>query len=342
VTAVKAGEVDTVLRRLDPRIVALLFYGPDAGLVAERARAAAEQAVDDPADPFQLVRLDGDGVAGDPARLADEAGTIGLFGARRAIWVKPTSRNLAPAVEALLQTPVQDALVVVEAGDLGKSSPLRSLCERSPKALALPCYADDERAVERVVDAALREAGFSIDRDARALLVASLGGDRLATRGELAKLILYARGRSAVTAADVEAVVSDVSSSAVDAVLDAAFGGDAAALDDGYRRLAAEGTSPSTVLALALRHVLALATHRADVDAGRPARSVIEGWRGLHFKRRSAAERQLDRWSAAALTRAIERLQTATLDTRRLPDLGEALTLRVLMTIASEAKAQRR
>src|SRR3954471_6312187 len=93
--AVKAGEVEGTLKRLSPSVVAVLFYGPDAGLIAERAKATAARAVDDPSDPFQLIRLDGDVVAADPARLADEAGTIGLFGGKRAIWVKPSSRNLA-------------------------------------------------------------------------------------------------------------------------------------------------------------------------------------------------------------------------------------------------------
>ncbi|MFL5213436.1 MAG: DNA polymerase III subunit delta, partial [Microvirga sp.] len=138
-TAVKAGEVEGTLKRLSPGVVAVLFYGPDAGLIAERAKATASRAVDDPSDPFQLIRLEGDAVAADPARLADEAGTIGLFGGKRAICVKPSSRNLAPGVAPVLDMPLADTLIVIEAGDLGKSSPLRTLCERSPKALALPC-----------------------------------------------------------------------------------------------------------------------------------------------------------------------------------------------------------
>src|SRR5438874_1259312 len=70
--AVRAHEVEGALLRCNPDIGVLLFYGPDAGLVAERARAAAEGAVDDPGDPFQLVRIDGDALAADPARLMDE------------------------------------------------------------------------------------------------------------------------------------------------------------------------------------------------------------------------------------------------------------------------------
>src|SRR3712207_6860503 len=147
--AVKAGDVDGALRRPDPRIGVFLLYGPDAGLVNERARAVAERSVDDPSDPFQLIRIDGDDIASDPGRLADEAGTMGLFGGKRAIWVKATSRNIAPAVDAVLKGELQDAVVVIEGGDLAKSSPLRALCERSQRALALPCYGDTGRKIGR-------------------------------------------------------------------------------------------------------------------------------------------------------------------------------------------------
>ena len=231
--AVKAGDVDGALRRPDPRIGVFLFYGPDMGLINERARAVAERSVDDPADPFQLIRIDGDDVAADPGRLADEAGTMGLFGGKRAIWVKSTSRNIAPAVDGVLKGELQDTVIVIEGGDLQKSSPLRTICERSQKALALPCYADTGRDLGTVVDETLKAGGFSIQREARTALIASLGGDRLATRGELAKLMLYAHGQREITLADVDAIMSDVSSLAMDAVVDAAFAGEGTGLETG-------------------------------------------------------------------------------------------------------------
>ena len=118
--AVKAGDVEGALRRPDPRIGVFLFYGPDMGLINERARAVAERSVDDASDPFQMIRIDGDDIAADPGRLADEAGTMGLFGVKRAIWVKSSSRNLAPAVDAVLKGELQDTVIVIEGVDLQK------------------------------------------------------------------------------------------------------------------------------------------------------------------------------------------------------------------------------
>jgi DNA polymerase-3 subunit delta len=337
-TAVRAGDVEGALRRLGPPVVAVLLHGPDVGLIAERAKAAAERAVDDPSDPFQLIRLDGDVVAADPARLADEAGTIGLFGTRRAIWVRPTARNLAPALAPLLEMPIQDTLVVLEAGDLAKSSPLRALCERSPKALALPCYGDFGRDLGTVVDEALKAAGLSIARDAREALLASLGGDRLATRAEIAKLALYVHGKREVTLDDVDATLSDVSSLALDQVVDAAFGGDRGSVDQGWRRLEAEGTAPSAVLGSALRHAMALLAARAEIDAGRGADEALRTFRGLHFRRQDAVRQQLGRWTGAALRGVVAKLQNAVLESRRSA-LGEAVAGRALFEIAAVARA---
>lgn len=345
-TAVKGSDVDRVLGRpLPADISLLLFYGPDAGLVTERARAAAERAVQEPSDPFQLVRLEGDLVAEDPARLADEAGTWGLFGGRRVVWVKPTSRNLTPAVEVLLSGgSTAGTTVVLEAGELSRTAPLRALCERSPRALALPCYADDERGVAAVVDHAFRQAGLRPTREARATLIAALGGDRLATRGEIAKLLLYAQGQTEVTLADVDAVVSDVSGLAGDAILDAVFTGNRARADAAYSRARAAGLAASAILGQALRHALALLSAREDMAAsGRSPAAAVEAWRGLHFSRRASITRQLTDWTSTGLSGVVEKLQGDILASRKAgPHLTDAIASAALLRIASAPQHQRR
>src|SRR5262245_5193544 len=136
--AVKTAQVEAFVAKPNPAQPVGLVFGPDAGLVRERAQALIHSAVDDINDPFSLARLDGDEVAAEPSRLVEEATTVPLFGGRRAVWVKAGSRNLAPAVEALLAATSPDCRVVIEAGDLRRNAPLRVLCERDKNAAALP------------------------------------------------------------------------------------------------------------------------------------------------------------------------------------------------------------
>src|SRR6202007_988374 len=192
--ALKPSEADAFVARPDPRRPVVLVFGPDAGLVSERVHALIQGAGDDRDEPFARARLEGDELAAEPSRLVEEAQTIPLFGGKRAVWVKAGSRNIAPAVEALLALPDNDCRCVIEAGDLKRNAPLRALVERAKNGAALPCYPDNEQSRERLINDEMRAAGLTLAPDARAMLVPLLGGDRAASRNEVRKLALYARG----------------------------------------------------------------------------------------------------------------------------------------------------
>src|SRR6202158_6191563 len=129
--ALRGKEIDAFLARPDPARPIILLYGPDAGLVRERAEALLASAVDDPNDPFSLVKLDGDELSAEPSRLVDEAMTIALFVRRRAIRVRAGSRSFASGVDTLADTPLKDCRLVIEAGELRPESTLRQARERA-------------------------------------------------------------------------------------------------------------------------------------------------------------------------------------------------------------------
>src|SRR6516164_7065990 len=168
--ALRGKDIDSFLARPDPGRPIILLYGPDAGLVRERADALLKSAVDDVNDPFSLVKLDGDELAAEPSRLVDEAMTLPLFGGRRAIRVRAGSRSFASGVDTLAETPLKDCRVVIEAGDLRAESPLRKSCERAKTAVAIGCYPDGERDLAKLIDEELRLANLRMAGDARAAL----------------------------------------------------------------------------------------------------------------------------------------------------------------------------
>ncbi|PZQ14184.1 MAG: DNA polymerase III subunit delta [Ancylobacter novellus] len=341
--AIKASGVDGFIARPPADVRAILIYGPDAGLVAERADALVARALEGSDDPFALVRLEGDDISSDPGRLSDEANTIALFGGKRALRVRVGGRSVAPAVEALLGGPQPESLTVLEAGDLKKNAPLRALCEKHPAAAALPCYPDEAGARERLIDEEMRAAGLTIAPDARALLKRSLGPDRLAAREDVRKLCLYAMGQSRVELDDVEAIVADAGDVGIDEAVDAAFGGRPADVAGALRALRSSGTPASVTLGAALRHALALHRLRGQVEEGRSARSVVEsGGAAIHFRRKDAVEQALSRWTGERLAETVARLADAVAQGRRSAATGEAAAERALLAIGQEAARKSR
>ena len=335
--AIKASDAEAFIARPDPARPVVLIFGPDAGLVSERAAALIKASVDDVSDPFSLVRIEAEELSANPARLAEEAQTIPLFGGRRAVWAKAGSRNIAPAVEAVLGLPTSECRVVIEAGDLRRNSPLRVLCERAKNAAALPCYADTERDLGRLVDAEMRAAGLALKPDARAMLIPLLGGDRAASRSELRKLALYARGRAEIDVDDIAAVVSDASTLALDELVDTAFAGRPSDLEAQLAKVRAAGSPVGSIFFAAQRQLAQLHKWRGAIEGGAPF-SIDNVQPPLHFRRKGAVEAALKQWSAARLTAAMAELADAALASRRMSALADTIAERALLSIAVKAR----
>jgi len=339
--AVKAADVDAFVARPDPVRRVVLVFGPDAGLIGERVRAVLAASVDDMSDPFALARLNGEELAAEPTRLVEEALTMPLFGGRRAVWVKAGSRNIAPAVEALLDDPLfaaaRECRVVIEAGDLRRNAPLRVLCERAKNATALPCYADSERDRARLIDDEMRAAGLSLAPDARAVLIPLLGGDRAASRSEIQKLALYARGRDQVSVEDVTAVVSDASALAIEDIIDAAFAGRPGELEIQLGKARVAGTTAGSILFNAQRQLAQLHKWRTAIEQGRPI-SLEAVQPPLPFRRRPLVEAALKTWSATRLATAMAELAEAVLQSRLNPALADTIAERALLAIAANGR----
>jgi len=186
--ALRGKEIDAFLARPDPSRPIILLYGPDAGLVHERADALMASAVDDPNDPFSLVKMDGDELAAEPSRLVDEAMTVPLFGGRRAIRIRAGSRSFASGIDTLAEMQLSDCRIVIEAGELRPDAPLRKACEKAKSAVAIACYADTERDLAKLIDDELRLSNLKIAPDARAALTSLLGGERQAVRSHFMRM----------------------------------------------------------------------------------------------------------------------------------------------------------
>jgi DNA polymerase III subunit delta len=338
--AFKAAEVESFVARPDPGMPIVLVHGPDAGLVSERVAALVRASVDDPGDPFALALLGGDTLAETPERLIEEAHTVPLFGGRRAIHVKAGNRNIQAAVERVVAAPPEiDCRVIIETGDLKKSAPLRTLCERSPVVAALPCYPDTARDLARLIDDETRRAGMTITPSARELLASLIGGDRRASRSEIEKLILYAMGEKRIDVPDVIAVVTDATSPVMDGLVDAAFAGFASDVESHFAKIQSSGTAATAIAGALVRQAGALHMLRLAVESGASVDELLKR-QAVHFSRTKAVSTALQTWTPRRLERLIGQLGEISLEVRRNSKLAYPMIERALLMIARAARSR--
>ena len=340
---IEPRRVEAFLRRPDPAVRAALVYGPDSGLVRERAEMLARAIVPDLADPFRVAVLSSRAILADPARLVDEVAAIAFGGGRRVIRLRSAGDETAPSIAAVLEDAKGDALVVVEADDLGPRSKLRLLFEASRTAAAIPCYIDDSERLADLIEQRLSQDGIAIAPEALDFLVEHLGSDRMVTRSELEKLTLYAGSGGRIDLADAVACIGDSAGLSLDEIAFAVGDGDAGRMLRGLDRAYAEGNSPVAVLRAVGRHLQRLHLAAGMVASGERAEQAVAALRPpVFFKQKDAFLLQLKRWPLSRLGMAIERLTEAEIGckTTGIPDA--ALCARTLMELARAAQRQRR
>ncbi|GAA5096275.1 DNA polymerase III subunit delta [Bartonella acomydis] len=340
----KAHEVDHFLTRLSRAFPIVLIYGPDRGLVCEYAQRFAkltQVAID---DPFSTIRLDATEIDKDPARLGNEANTLSLFGGDRLIWISHAAnqKGFLTALKLLIKEPPEKSFILIEAEDLKKGTGLRNVIETAAKAMALPCFADDTRSLDGLIDEVVGYFKKSISLDARKWLHESLGGDRLVSRSELEKLCLYAADRQ-ITLEDVKAIVSNVSAVSFDEVIDALLLGDISSFEAHFSQNAPLSGAFFLILSTAQRHFQQLQLLRYQVEVeGKPPSIVISQARPpIFFQRKKIVEQALRYWKLEQISSAMERIQTAVLESRKNPFLSEAIIRQALLGLTIAARRQK-
>lgn len=333
--AYKASGVPRFLKSPDPKCRFVLIYGPDAGLVSERAAALADTFARRQGRDAEVIRLDDRDFAEEPARLDIELRTQPMFASAKVVRVTAGNRLDVPSLKALLGEPSDNALIV-EAGNLRPDSGLRKLFEKLPDGAALPCYAD-ERDLSGVIDSELAEAGLTIDRETKAYLMNRLGADQAMSRTEVAKLALYAKGNGSVTHDDIAAIVGDAAEIALENFVYAASAGEPRNALRELQRLAAAGTDRAAALSALARHFTQLHRAAATQASGGSLEDAVRSLRPRpHFKREPTFLAHCRKWGAHRLAHALPLIQETVRRSRRSPDLDDVFAERLLLTLASK------
>ena len=338
-SVVNNAAADGFIHTLPKEVRFYLVHGQDEGLAHERVKRIVRNLIGGDSDPLRLVRLEGDAIAREPGGLADEAYAISMFGGARAIWIDAQGRDLLPALEPLFARPPTDCTIVVKAGQLKKGTGLRAALEGSPIGVAIECYSDDRDALASLIDAEARSAGLSIAPDARAALVALVGADRQTTRGEIAKLMLYARGKSRIEAEDVEAIVSDAAPSHLDELIDHALLGDPPAVEASAIRFFQEGGDPDHLMMRLVARLTLLHRLRLEMDQGRSFDAACQVlFVKLPASVRRALAKQAERWTSESIAQRLPTVRQASARVRSETRLAHALATRALWRLASRSR----
>ena len=339
----KGAEIARYLARPDPTRPGLLIYGQDAMRVAlKRAEAIAALTGPGADEEMRLTRIAGADLRKDAALLMDAVKAVGFFPGQRVVLVDDAPDASAPAIAAALGDWAHgDAVIVIAAGGLAKSSALRKLFEPHKAAMTAPIY--DDPPGEEEIARWLKEAGLSAPppdamRDLVALSRALDPGD---FRQTVEKIALYKFGDdSALTPSEIALMAPSTIEAEIDDLIDVVADGKSAEFGQIMRRVEAQGILPVSIAIAALRHFRAL--HAASCDPGGALSGLSRLRPPVFGPRRDRMARQEQSWGMRNLEEAIHHLLDTDMQLRsssRAPAM--ALVERALIRLAMMPRGAR-
>jgi DNA polymerase-3 subunit delta len=302
-TVVKRDAFLRALAKWDASVRLILLCGADDSGSRDMA-AAAMKALGDPADPMSLTDLTPEELKADPARLADEAASVSMFGSAKLIRVTGAADTGAEAARLLLAAPAAGNPVLMVAGDLSKTSTLRKLAEESPLARVVISWPLSAGEAGSWIQARCRELGLTLEPGVGERLLATSDSDTGILARELEKFALYLDAtpgtpqrlqRQHLVALGADSAEEDMS-----ALVLAAIGGEQRQLER-QMQLLGDGMAILALRAIA-RRLVQLADARATMDGGTPAQAAVKALRPpIFWKDVDATAAALPRWPMARI-----------------------------------------
>lgn len=334
-------EIEPFVKAPSKEARVILVYGPDSGLASERCATIGKTVVSDLNDPFNACTLNAQQIIDDPARLPDEAFAISMMGGNRLIRIEDGSDKITTFIKTYLDKPSPEALILIQASELGTKSTLRALCEKAKNAVAVPCYVEDEKDLQRFIQDTIRSENKSIERDAQAWLAANISGDRRKVRGELEKLLIYKGAEaSAISLEDVQAACGIAGAQNFDNLVYAVAGRNTEAALKAYSVLLEEGENMVTILRVLQNHFRRLHLIKAHMANGEPADLAVKKLNPpLFFKVEPLFRAQLSSWSLQMLEQILGRLTDLEVQCKQTGTPAETLCAQAILSISKTRTA---
>lgn len=328
-------QADDFIKNPSDDIQGILLHGQDSGLINFRTKALVSHYISNQNDPFLLSTINSTQLNDDPGLLADELGTFALTNDKRVILLDLSSDLKKEQVDCIIESKSQ-SILIINSGELKTSSPSRKAFESDKNFIVIPCYNSSNTDIMTLLNNKLKDSDLTMHRDAKDLIVASLGNDYGNTTSEIEKILNHHQSGDEISKSEVESIIVSSSNTIVTDLVDTVFEKKTKSISRLYHSILDE-FSPAQILIITSNHVIKLMELLAEKDdLNLPNKQVIENSKPpIFFKRHPSLLKQLNTWNRANLRDIIEILSETTIETRRNNDLSVELTERCLLKISS-------
>jgi len=330
-------KIDQYCMDLTPKAPAILLYGQDYGLISERSSLIINSFfsnINGGINSLNIIDFSAASIISNPEDLEIQASSISLLNTKKIIRIKDAADSSYKALEDYLLKPHQDCLVIALSENLSPRSQLRKLFEGHNEAIVLPCYSDEQKNILNLIESSLKAEGININEEGKRLFANYLGIDRLITKAEIEKAILYAGQLKKLGIDDISAFLSDQASINIDNLYDLSLIGD---IENAYRvlfRIQKEGIPAIQIIRAFIRQMQSLYSILYSLSTNSNINNVLDNFKPpIYFKRKAYIKEHAEKWSLIKINKALSLLESAEVSCKLPKSNPDIITKQAILSI---------
>jgi len=330
-------KIDQFCSSLNPISPAILLYGQDYGLISERSSLIIDtffNNADAKHNSLNIIDFSNNILLSDPQFLEIEVSSISLLNNKKIIRIKDASDALYKMLESYFLYSHPDCLLILLSDSLSPRSKIRKLFESHNKAIILPCYSDDKKSILNLIKSALMKEDIIIDDQGLQLFANYLGSDRLITKAEIEKAILYAGKDKKLCSNDIASFISDQASLGIDELYDFCLSG---GLCEAYRvlnRIQKEGVPAIQIIRSFIRQMHILYNIICALSLSPNIDNILDNVKPpIYFKRKNNIKSHALKWSLYKLNKALLLLESAEVSCKMPKSNPNLITKQAILSI---------
>jgi DNA polymerase-3 subunit delta len=317
------AEVDNFITKiLKPQqdIVALMLYGPDLGLVKERAKYIANYLCNNA--NFTLVDINFEQLVDLHHLLYSK----NLAKTKKLIKISNIGASLPKEIGEMISEYRGKNFILIEAQDLSPSSILRKFFEKSTNAACIACYEDEPLAVKNLIIKTIKKYDLQISQEALQIMSNAIAGDRMLILNNINKLITYMGDKKQISADDVLAIVETDRDETLDELCQCVANKNAHDFCKTLGQLLAQNVSLIAVLRSLGRYFLRIYQVKLKVAQNLTITSAMQELAPpVFFKQVNAFKLQVQNWQLVKLASLLNLLLELEIKCKKTHTLNEVL-----------------
>ncbi|MBH87737.1 MAG: DNA polymerase III subunit delta [Pelagibacterales bacterium] len=329
---IKNYEIDNFCSSSNMNTPAILIYGEDYGLKNERVSLITKNYLN---NSKNIIDLDVKSIISDPEILTTELKSISLLADKKVVRIRDANDKISSIIENNIFFNPKECLLILISESLSPRSKLRLIFEKHKEAVIIPCYSDDAKNIINIIDNIFKKENIKIDINAKKLLASYLGVDRLVTKSEIEKAILYSGKTKELSINDVSSFLIDQAAINIDKLYDLTLTGHIKQAYKVISKLQNEGIPAIQILRSFTRQLQNLYNIKQNILLKNDINFVIDNFKPpIYFKRKDNIRSQILKWSFSMIQDALKLLENAEINCKKARSSPNIITKHTIINIS--------